>query len=168
MENPLNTLWLPLTLMLILTAACVPVQTPEPTMTSGPTATAPPQGTEHQTVMPPTLTETAVLPQGSPTPDATSKNIEPTIGVEPLDPAVGGEVVIIGSNFPPEAEVQMGIGRVNSEYDLVETAQTDAEGNLDAVFRIPDFVEPEDRWVIVVTAEQSRVKVFSEELEIKG
>jgi hypothetical protein len=94
------------------------------------------------------------------------KILEPFIQVSPLRAAVGDEVEITGRGFPEEAAVQLGIGRVDSEYDLTAEAQTGSDGSLQVQFTIPDFVDPDDRWVIVVTANESRIEAFSEILEI--
>ena len=154
-----NTIWTVILMTAVLAGACAPAAAPEataePTSTLVPTPTPGPEETEHQTVMPPA-------------PTFTSEDREPVIEVQPLTAAVGGEVVILGENFPADSQVEIGIGRVNSEYDVVGAAQTDAEGNLETTFVIPNFVQPQDRWVIVVRADSGRIEVFSEELEITG
>jgi hypothetical protein len=152
----------------VLLGACAGNQTADPEATAASTRTPEPEATEHQTVMPPTPTETAVPAGETSTPEPAGSDAEPVIEVNKLEAAVGGAVEIHGMDFPEETRVDIGIGRVNSEYDLVDAAETDAEGELDTTFTIPEFVEPEDRWVIVVTAEEGRIKVFSEELNIIG
>jgi len=94
------------------------------------------------------------------------KALEPSIQVSPLRAAVGDEVEITGQGFPEEAAVQLGVGRVDSEYDLTAEAHAGPDGLLEVKFTIPDFVDPDDRWVIVVTANEGRIKAFSEVLEI--
>lgn len=89
-----------------------------------------------------------------------------SISVSPLTVSVGEEVAIAGEGFPAQSTVQLGIGRVDSEYDLINTAETDSEGSLETQMTIPDLVDPEDRWVIVATANEGRIKAFSEVLEI--
>lgn len=147
----------------ILAAACTPsagpAPTADPTVTLIPTPTAGPEETEHQTVLPPAPTDT---------PDSTPVDQDPTIQVEPLTTAVGGEVEILGEGFPANTRVEIGIGRVNSEYDIVDAAQTDGDGHLQTTFVIPDFVQPEDRWVIVVRSAGGDIELFSGELEITG
>lgn len=152
----------------VLLGACAVGQTPEHDSPAAPTRTGEPGETEHQTVMPPTPTETAVPATETSAPEPTPEDREPVIAVEPLTAAVGSEIMISGKYFPAGALVELGIGRVNSEYDLVTTAETDAEGSFNKAFAIPGFVETEDRWVIVATAEEGRIKVFSEELNITG
>lgn len=94
------------------------------------------------------------------------EDLEPSIEVSPLRAAVGDEVEITGRGFPEEVAVQLGVGRVDSEYDLTAEAQTGADGSLQVQYTIPDFVDPDDRWVIVVTASEGRIEAFSEILEI--
>ncbi|MFO8035560.1 MAG: hypothetical protein R6U57_02915 [Anaerolineales bacterium] len=89
-----------------------------------------------------------------------------SIRVSPLSAAVGEGVTITGEGFPASSTVQLGIGRVDSEYDLVDTAETDSEGSFETQMTIPDFVDPEDQWVIVATANEGRIKAFSEILDI--
>lgn len=79
---------------------------------------------------------------------------------------VGQELIINGVGFPPASTVELGIGRVNSEYDLVSSVETDAAGAFQAPLTIPDFVDPKDRWVIVAVADKGQVKVISGEIEI--
>jgi hypothetical protein len=90
----------------------------------------------------------------------------PSIQVSPLSARVGETVDIVGRGFPADITVQLGIGRVDSEYDLVSEAVTEADGSLETQMTIPGFVEPEDRWVIVAIADEGRVKAFSEALDI--
>jgi len=95
--------------------------------------------------------------------------IEPgtaAIIVSPLTASAGNEVQIHLRNLPAETDVQLGIGRVNSEYDLLESAQTDSEGSLTTTFTIPDFVDTSDQWVIVAVYQQGREKLFSQTLQI--
>ncbi|MFO7942936.1 MAG: hypothetical protein R6U51_01305 [Anaerolineales bacterium] len=92
--------------------------------------------------------------------------LEPSIEVSSLRAAVGDEVKITGRGFPVETAVQLGVGRVDSEYDLTAEAQTGTDGSLQVQFTIPDFVDPDDQWVIVVTANEGRIETFSEILEI--
>lgn len=79
---------------------------------------------------------------------------------------VGDTVTINGVGFPAESAVELGMGRVNSEYDLVDSVETETDGRFQAEFTIPDFVDSEDKWVIVATANDNRIKAISEEIII--
>lgn len=91
---------------------------------------------------------------------------QPTVTISPTSGPAGTRVQVVAEGFPPEAAVDIGIGRVGSEYDVVSTAQTDADGHVDTEITIPDFVEPEDRWVIVVATEHPPAKAISEEFDV--
>mgnify|MGYP006287649501 CR=1 FL=1 len=89
-----------------------------------------------------------------------------TVAISPTSGPPGTQVGVVARGFPPEAAVEVGIGRVNSEYDVIATGVTDADGRLETLITIPDFVEPEDRWVIVVAAEDLPVEAVSDEFDI--
>jgi len=96
----------------------------------------------------------------------TAPRYEPEIRISPSSGPPGTEVQVVAESFPPDTVVEIGVGRVNSEYDVIATAQTDANGRVNTQITIPDFVEPEDRWVIVVAAEHLPVKVVSDEFDV--
>lgn len=89
-----------------------------------------------------------------------------SIVVQTNSASVGESVQVEGEGFPANVTVELGIGRVNSEYDLLESTESDAEGAFQAQFTIPEFVDPEDAWVIVAAADENRVKAISAEIEI--
>jgi hypothetical protein len=91
-----------------------------------------------------------------------------TVAITPTSGPPGTQVAVAARGFPPEAAVEIGIGRVDSEYDVIATAVTDADGELETQITIPDFVEPEDRWVIVVAAEDLPVQAVSDEFDVTG
>lgn len=69
--------------------------------------------------------------------------------------------------FPPDTDVDLGIGRLNSEYDIIDQQRTDSTGSLRVVLTVPGFVEGGDQWVIVATADEGRIKALSQPLEVK-
>jgi hypothetical protein len=89
-----------------------------------------------------------------------------TVAISPTSGPPGTGVKVVARGFPPNAAVEIGVGRVNSEYDVVATAQTDADGRLETHITMPGFVEPQDRWVIVVAAAQRPVKAVSDEFDV--
>jgi len=89
-----------------------------------------------------------------------------TVAIAPTSGPPGTRVKVVGRGFPPQAKVEIGIGRVNSEYDVIATAQTDADGRVDTQITIPTFVEPEDQWVIVVASTHHPVKTVSDEFDV--
>ncbi len=95
-------------------------------------------------------------------------NYQGTVAISPRRGPPGTRVQVVARGFPPNASMEIGVGRVNSEYDVVATARTDANGRVDTEITMPTFVEPEDRWVIVVAAEHQPVKVTSDEFDVTG
>jgi spore germination protein GerM len=89
-----------------------------------------------------------------------------TVAIAPTSGAPGTEVEVVARGFPPNAPVEIGIGRVDSEYDVVANGQTDGDGRVSTQIVIPSFVEPEDRWVIVVAAENPPVTAVSDEFDV--
>jgi LysM repeat protein len=78
---------------------------------------------------------------------------EPAVPVEinPTNGPPGATIQVIASGLPANAIVEIGAGQINSEYDIIAQAQTDAQGNLDRSVRIPNLANPGEEWVIVVT-----------------
>jgi len=91
-----------------------------------------------------------------------------TVAISPTSGPPGTRVQVVARGFPPNAAVDIGVGRVDSEYDVVLTAQTDADGRLNTEITMPTFVEPEDRWVIVVAAKERPVKAVSDVFDVTG
>ena len=89
-----------------------------------------------------------------------------TVAISPRSGPPGTNVDVAARGFPPNAAVSIGVGRVDSEYDVVATAQTDTDGRVDAQITIPAFVEPDDRWVIVVAAQDRPIKAISDEFDV--
>jgi hypothetical protein len=91
---------------------------------------------------------------------------EPEVKVSPTSGPPGTHVDVVADDFPPDTTLDIGVGRVNSEYDVIATAQTDGNGRAATQITIPTFVEPEDAWVIVVTAKHRPIKVVSDEFDV--
>ncbi len=96
----------------------------------------------------------------------TGPEYEPSVGISPTVASAGTDLRVDARGFPPDVAVDVGVGRVDSEYDVVAAAQTDAEGRLETRITLPDFVQPPDAWVVVVAVEDPPVKAVSEELEV--
>lgn len=73
-----------------------------------------------------------------------------TLSIEPRTGPAGTEVTLEGAGFPPNTEVEIGLGPWASEYSIIDSATTDAEGNLTLIQTIPDYVDPGDRWLYAV------------------
>jgi hypothetical protein len=96
----------------------------------------------------------------------TEEEHEGSVAISPLSGPPGTTVDVAARGFPPNTAVEIGVGRVDSEYDVVARAQTDADGRVDTQIVIPGFVEPEDAWVIVVAAEDRPVKAVSDVFDV--
>jgi hypothetical protein len=77
----------------------------------------------------------------------------PSLAVSPQAAAPGETVQLQARGFQANTDLEIGFGRVNSEFDVLTTAQTGEEGTLDIAIAIPDFAEPEDAWVFIIEAE---------------
>lgn len=76
-----------------------------------------------------------------------------TASVSPQRAMVGETVEVSGEGFPPNALLDVGFGRVNSEYDVIDTAQTDSLGQVEEAVVIPAYADPADDWVFVLTTQ---------------
>jgi hypothetical protein len=93
--------------------------------------------------------------------EVTEQEYYGTVEISPQSGAPGTLIRIRARDFPPNAKVEIGVGRVNSEYDVVATAQTDGQGRVDTQIKMPPFVGPADDWVIVVEADHRPAKAVS-------
>jgi hypothetical protein len=72
----------------------------------------------------------------------------------------------MGGGFSPNIPIDIGVGRVNSEYDVITSTNTDRNGNLDTTIEIPDFVTSQDQWVIVAATEDQTEKTVSTPFDV--
>jgi LysM repeat protein len=80
-----------------------------------------------------------------------------TASVTPQQAAVGETVQLTGQGFPPNTLLNVGFGHVNSEYDVIDTAQTDAFGEVDKTVTVPTYADSADSWVFVLTTQDLAV-----------
>ncbi len=98
--------------------------------------------------------------------EVTPSHLQPQVTVSPTAGPPGTDVRVVAEGFPPNASVEIGVGRVSSEYDVVARARTDADGDVETWITIPTFVEIGDRWVIVVAAQDPALEAVSEEFDV--
>jgi hypothetical protein len=115
---------------------------------------------------PPASTATPV-PTDTPSPTNTPASQAQAV-IAPTSGPPGTEVELVASGLPPNAELQLGAGRANSEYDVIDTATADSSGSLQARLSIPGFAEAGELWVMVVDVVGSRTKVVSNNFEVTG
>ncbi|MBK8904101.1 MAG: GerMN domain-containing protein [Anaerolineaceae bacterium] len=106
-----------------------------------------------------TLTETFELTTADQQPSDAVASISPTTGT------AGTAVQLTASGLPANAQVELGVGLVASEYDIVASAMTDANGNLNALVQIPETAEANNQWVVVVEG-PSGAKTISNEFNV--
>lgn len=89
------------------------------------------------------------------------------VAISPTAGAPGTAVTVTASGFPPGASVQVGAGRAQSEYDVLERTEADAEGRVRATVALPAFADPREEWVFVVTTPDHRVRARSERFDVR-
>ncbi len=135
-------------------ATGIPADTPSPTATSAPTETPAPVDT-------PAPTDTS-----APTDTPASTSVSPTVVLAPTSGSPGTTVQVTAAGFQPDTSVQVGIGRENSEYDVIAMAEADADGRLTMETAIPEFAEPGERWVVVADVPGQPVTAVSNLFEV--
>ncbi len=85
--------------------------------------------------------------------NVTSGETQPAVPVQidPTSGAPGTTIQVTAGGLPANAVMEIGAGEVNTEYDIIAQAQTDAQGNLNRSVRIPDLANAGEEWVIAVT-----------------
>jgi hypothetical protein len=92
--------------------------------------------------------------------------VTPAITILPNSGPPGTTIRLMGGGFSPNIPIDIGVGRVNSEYDVITSTNTDRNGNLDTTIEIPEFVTPQDQWVIVVATEDQTEKAVSTPFDV--
>jgi hypothetical protein len=77
----------------------------------------------------------------------------------------GERVGVTVRDFPAEAAIDLGMGRPNSEYDIIAGAMTNAKGAATTTLTVPDFVEPADEWVFVAVTADGAGQAVSDVLQ---
>lgn len=86
-----------------------------------------------------------------------------SVSIRPYSGPPGSTVTLFASGFPPGAQVQLGFGPPQSEYEVVATREIAADGELTALLQIPTWVAPSDELVAVVALnfEETISEVFT-------
>jgi hypothetical protein len=92
--------------------------------------------------------------------------VTPAITILPNSGPPGTTIRLMGGGFSPNIPIDIGVGRVNSEYDVITSTNTDRNGNLDTTIEIPDFVTSQDQWVIVAATEDQTEKTVSTPFDV--
>jgi len=98
--------------------------------------------------------------------EVSAQEVPPTVQVSPQSGTVGATIQIVGEGFPPEAPVEIGFGPPESEYDVIATTQSDADGTVRAQVQVPSFADPDAAWVFVLAASATMVKAVSPTFDV--
>jgi hypothetical protein len=82
----------------------------------------------------------------------------PQVTIAPISGPPGTTLHVLAAGFPVDTHVQVGAGVVNTEFSIIEEAQTDASGTLDRDLILPEFAQPGEEWVVVVRAIGTEIK----------
>ncbi len=78
------------------------------------------------------------------------------VSVQPKAGAAGAPVTIRGSGFEPGEDVTIGAGPPEAEWKGLVTARADAEGDVVANVKVPDWAENADEVVFVIDTQAGR------------
>ncbi|MBI1299238.1 LysM peptidoglycan-binding domain-containing protein [bacterium] len=100
--------------------------------------------------------------------NVTSGDTQPAVPVqiEPTSGPPGANVQVTASGLPANAIIEMGAGQINTEYDIIAQAQSDAQGNLNRSVRIPELANAGEEWVIAVTPSGSPADYISNQFTV--
>ncbi|MFP4323310.1 MAG: hypothetical protein ACLFTK_12725 [Anaerolineales bacterium] len=90
----------------------------------------------------------------------------PVVAVSPLVTEPGTVVQVIANGFPPNRVVVVGLGRPESEFDVLRTTRTNNEGVVTPQVTIPDGFSPMDEAVIVIETDDNSIRVTSHPIRI--
>ncbi len=91
------------------------------------------------------------------------------VSITPQEGEPGTQVELIADGFPPNTEVNIGVGEWGSEYEVVQSTETGSLGMLTLDVEIPEYAEPGDEYVVVVAEDiddPGRFKVTSNRFEV--
>lgn len=92
----------------------------------------------------------------------------PTVAIAPLSGSPGTEVAVTATGFPPSAALEIRAGPVDSEYDVITTGQSDANGAFNTRVSMPEYADPGEEWVIVVSTADHATQAVSEPFMVTG
>ncbi|MFW5749063.1 MAG: LysM peptidoglycan-binding domain-containing protein [Chloroflexota bacterium] len=72
------------------------------------------------------------------------------VSIAPDSGPAGTTVTLSASGFPSGVRVEVGLGRAESEYDVIARREINRDGTLSALLTIPLTADPDEEWVGVV------------------
>lgn len=98
---------------------------------------------------------------GAQPPGGGGQPAEPTASVSPRQASPGASVQVTAGGFAANSQVEIGFGPPRSEYSVVTTARTDAEGQLATTVQVPDWAERGSEYVWVVADTDNQPKAIT-------
>jgi LysM repeat protein len=95
-------------------------------------------------------------PGDAPTPLPTPflpDEVEPVVAIYPAYGVPGTTITVIANDLPPNTPIEIGLGRPSSQYDILKTEQSGANGALMTELTIPAPSDPGELWIAVVRVE---------------
>jgi hypothetical protein len=98
----------------------------------------------------------------------TGETENPTVAISPLSGQPSTDVAVSASGLPANTALEIGVGPVDSEYDVIATSQSDAEGQFSTEVTIPDDAETGQEWVVVISTADHTTQAISEPFLVTG
>ncbi|MEZ4617585.1 MAG: GerMN domain-containing protein [Caldilineaceae bacterium] len=86
---------------------------------------------------------------------------ETSVTISPSQGSAGTVVQLQATGFAPNTPVEIGFGRVESEYDIIAQALTNIDGGLNREVQVPAFADPNDRYVFTILPQGGADEVIS-------
>ncbi len=94
--------------------------------------------------------------------------VEPSVEVTVDRPEPGAELWVETDGFPPRAVIEVGVGPVASEYEVIARTEAGENGAGQTLARLPADAEAGAEWVVVARVPETGIKAVSEPFEITG
>ncbi|MEZ4869175.1 MAG: LysM peptidoglycan-binding domain-containing protein [Caldilineaceae bacterium] len=91
-----------------------------------------------------------------------------TVSIAPSQGEAGTTVQLEATGFAPNIPVEIGFGRVNSEYDVIAQTITNENGALSRRVSVPPFAQPDDRYVFTVLPQGTTQETISSVFTVTG
>ncbi len=102
----------------------------------------------------------------SPAPTETPPQITVGVAISPVRGPARTEVVAVVTGLPAGTEIELGLGRQGSDYDVVSRHRIQSEGVLTTTVTIPTSAEPGERWVVVAATEDGAAEGVSDVFQV--
>lgn len=93
---------------------------------------------------------------------------QPSLTFTPSSGSPGTPFQLMATGLPPNAEVEIGLGPVDSEFEIFDSAQTDDAGVLNREVTLPDWLDVNGEWVFVIDYNQGEVRIISDPFTVTG